>query len=87
MGLAESHSKTCCLSNNYRRCAYKLTPVTMSVCSWDLKWNLLLHTKLFKQIHGQEKSRQRGTEDVTLHVCVQFAFRKAKEKKKTESYA
>lgn len=29
-----------------------------------------------------EKSRQRGTEDATLRACVQFAFRKAKEKKK-----
>lgn len=61
----KSHNKTCCLSNNYCRCAYKLTPAIMSVCSWDLKWNLLLHTSLFERIHGQENSRQRGTGEVT----------------------
>lgn len=67
----------------------------MSVCSWDLKWNLLLHTSLSEQIHGQEKkSRQRGREDVTVCVCAHvytyFAFRKAKggkKRKKEQSHA
>lgn len=72
-GLAESHSKTCCLSNNYCRCAYKLTPVIMSVCSWDPKWNLLLHTSLFKQIQGQGKRRQRGREDASV-MCVYYRY-------------
>lgn len=83
MGLAECHSKACCLSNNYCRCAYKLTPVTMSVCSWDLKWNLLLHTKLFKQIHGQKKAG-RGAQKMRLcvRVCSSHSEKPKKKKKK-----
>ena len=55
MGLAESHSKTCFLSNNYCRCTYKLTPLIMSMSSWDLKRNLLFH--IYSSNHGQGISR------------------------------
>lgn len=76
MGLAESRSKTCCLSNNYCGCAYKLTPVIMSACSWDVKWNLLLHTSLFKQIHGQGKKQAEGQRRCQCVVCVCYRYMK-----------
>lgn len=60
----------------------------MSVCSWDLKWNLLLHTKLFKQIHGQKKAG-RGAQKMRLcvRVCSSHSEKPKKKKKKNQSRA
>lgn len=98
MDLAESHSKTCFLSNNYCRCTYKLTPLIMSMSRWDLRRKLLFH--IYSGSHGQGIS-SRGTEKMWLYVylyflhlylsvyiCIyreleiEFAIKKKKEEKK-----